>query len=199
MVGNLTPFGRPCQVDDVLATSPSVPSKPTRPPERLVLTELLVRSFQTQVWRYLRFLGCPPSIADDLTQETFLALLTRDVQDRGPGANAAWLRGVAQNLFRERQRTLRRGLEQLDQAEIEHAFSRYVHTDGAERYHDALRGCMKTIGEKEREAVLMRYRDAASREAIAAAVGVSDEGAKTLLRRAKDKLRLCIQGRIGDE
>jgi len=32
----------------------------------------LVRAHQAGVWRYLRFLGCEPSEADDLVQETFL-------------------------------------------------------------------------------------------------------------------------------
>ena len=35
----------------------------------------LVRQHQAGVWRYLRFLGCDRPLADDLTQETFLAVL----------------------------------------------------------------------------------------------------------------------------
>ena len=36
------------------------------------LTEDLIRRHQSGVWRYLRFLGCPPELADDLTQEAKL-------------------------------------------------------------------------------------------------------------------------------
>src|SRR5690242_14704515 len=52
------------------------------------------------IWRYLRFLGCDDAAADDLTQETFLAVA------RGASGNGepvrdlpAYLRGIARNLF----------------------------------------------------------------------------------------------------
>src|SRR6186997_2559087 len=51
------------------------------------------------IWRYLRFLGCDDAAADDLTQETFLAVA------RGAGNGdavrdvPAYLRGIARNLF----------------------------------------------------------------------------------------------------
>ena len=41
----------------------------------------LVREHQAGVWRYLRVLGCPATEAEDLTQETFLAVLTRPFHD----------------------------------------------------------------------------------------------------------------------
>lgn len=40
----------------------------------------LVRAHQAGVWRYLRFLGCHPDEADDLTQETFLALKQANIE-----------------------------------------------------------------------------------------------------------------------
>ena len=35
----------------------------------------LIREHQAGVWRYLRVLGCSRELAEDLTQETFLAVL----------------------------------------------------------------------------------------------------------------------------
>ena len=54
-------------------------------PARVSVTEALVRRHQVGVWRYLRFLGCPPELADDLAQDTFLALMRHPPEDRGPG------------------------------------------------------------------------------------------------------------------
>src|SRR5947199_10741474 len=61
------------------------------------------------IWRYLRFLGCDDAAADDLTQETFLAI-ARGAVARGAGNGGsstgeavrdvpAYLRGIARNLF----------------------------------------------------------------------------------------------------
>src|SRR5438132_11609731 len=76
------------------------------------------------IWRYLRFLGCDDAAADDLTQETFLAVA------RGAGSGGrdngaavrdvpAYLRGIARNLFLKWVRRSRRepSLEDLDLAD----------------------------------------------------------------------------------
>ncbi len=183
----------------MLATRQAVRQTPDRPQQKVILTEALVREQQTRVWRYLRFLGCPPPLADDLTQESFLAILESPPEDRGADALGAWLRGVARNLVRVQRRQLRKGFDVLSEEELELAFLRYVQTDDGDGYHDALRACMDSLEEKEQLAIRLRYEEDASREAIAKQADVSKEGAKTLLRRAKDKLRLCIRGRIGHE
>jgi RNA polymerase sigma-70 factor, ECF subfamily len=57
----------------------------------------VVRRYQAEVWRYLRYLGASAELADDLTQETFLQFLRAPYEERGPGSRAAWLRTVARN------------------------------------------------------------------------------------------------------
>ena len=59
----------------------------------------LVQAHQAGIWRYLRFLGCEAAQADDLTQETFLALHARPPADRSAEATSAYIRTVARNLF----------------------------------------------------------------------------------------------------
>ena len=49
----------------------------------------MIRQHQAGVWRYLRVLGCDSAGADDLTQETFLAVLQKPFQDYNPAATAA--------------------------------------------------------------------------------------------------------------
>src|SRR4029453_2084719 len=47
-----------------------------------------------------------------------------------------------------------------------------------------------------RMALEMRFRDNSSRDAIAAALEITDHGAKNLMQRAKHQLRECIQKKM---
>ena len=67
------------------------------PRERAALDRLVERHAPF-VRRYLRVLGAGAD-ADDLQQETFVALLSRPFDDRGDGPTRAFLRLTARNLF----------------------------------------------------------------------------------------------------
>ncbi len=169
------------------------------PPRLVTLDAEVVRTHQASVWRYLRLLGCPVATADDLTQEVFLVLLRQPVEERGDDALGRWLRRVAWNLCRAERRRFRRGLETRTPEELENAWSGYARADSGGGYRDALRACLGRLGGRARRGLELRYRDGASRTAIAQALGLGEEGAKTLLRRAKDHLRACIERRLRDE
>ena len=62
-------------------------------------------------------------------------------------------------------------------------------------YREALRACLQRVTGDSRRVLELRYRDDASRSEMAAATGRSEEGIKTLLRRAKAQLRDCIEQR----
>ena len=57
----------------------------------------LVHRYQAGVWRYVRFLGADTTEADDLTQETFLALARGGFVERDERQTAGYLRVVARN------------------------------------------------------------------------------------------------------
>ncbi len=59
----------------------------------------LIDEYQAGVWRYLRALGCDYAEADDLTQDTFLAVLRKPFVNYGPAATNGYLRKVAFNRF----------------------------------------------------------------------------------------------------
>jgi RNA polymerase sigma-70 factor (ECF subfamily) len=59
----------------------------------------LVERHQSGVWRYLRALGCDPVLAEDLTQDTFLAVLRQPFEEYSEAATAAYLRRTARNLY----------------------------------------------------------------------------------------------------
>lgn len=158
----------------------------------------LVRGHQAGVWRYLRFLGCDPDEADDLVQETFLAVLRDGFEERSPGQTAAYLRTVARNrlLMARRQQRSRPAAVDLEAAEA--VWARVAGEDGMSDYLVALGECLeKAVSPRTRRALDLKYRDRAGREEIAAQLGLAVEGVKTLLRRARAALRDCVERKIG--
>jgi RNA polymerase sigma-70 factor (ECF subfamily) len=156
----------------------------------------MIKNHQAGVWRYLRVLGCSPAEADDLTQETFLAVLQRPFTDLGPAATAGYLRKAARNLFLSAKRRNARWVSVAELDEVEAAWSRWAGDDGGQTLLAALEVCLGTLAERARKALELRFREGRSRSEIAAGVGMSEDGAKNLLQRAKQHLRECIERRM---
>jgi len=157
----------------------------------------LVRDHQASVWRYLRYLGCEATLADDLTQETFLAVLRTPFEHRSNPETASYLRTVARRQFLMAMRKRRNtpSLEDLESAEE-------VWRDQIEKGNDkldALDECVGHLQGRPQQAIDMHYRQGHSRKNIAEALGMSIEGVKTLLRRTRDRLRDCISRRVKRE
>ena len=157
----------------------------------------LIRSHQAGVWRYLRSLGCDPTVADDLTQETFLWVLQKPIQDYNQQATAAYLRKVARSLFVSALRRRDRNVadEQLDA--LDDVWVRWGERDGGQTMMEALRECFQTLDERAQRALDLRFRERQSRANIATALALSEDGAKNLMQRSKKLLRECIQRKLG--
>ncbi len=134
--------------------------------------------------------------ADDLTQETFLAVLQRPFHDYNAAATAAYLRRVAYNRFISARRRSGRMIlvEQIE--EIDQAWTRLVSDDQGEAMLEALRSCLDRLTDRARMALEMRFRDRSSRLEIAAALEITEHGAKNLMQRAKKQLRVCIEDKL---
>jgi len=151
----------------------------------------VIRRHQAGVWRYLRFLGADPSLAEDLTQETFLAYLRSPPASRDPRATAAWLRRTAQRRLSNSRRRPR--LPTLGLEAAEDAWGRYAADDSGDDALVALQHCLHGLTARMRTAVRVRYGPGGSRQAVATELHLTLDGAKTLLRRARRRLQLCIQ------
>jgi RNA polymerase sigma-70 factor, ECF subfamily len=168
--------------------------KPLIPQELSALDPAtLVERYQTGIWRYLRALGCDPAEADDLTQETFLAVLQHTFVDHGPAAVAAYLRRVAHNLLVSARRRAGKVMAVEDIEQFDRAWEDWAGNDEGEARLDALRGCLQQLTDRARMALDMRFRDRSSRSEIAEALGITEHGAKNLMQRAKQQLRACIE------
>ncbi len=167
--------------------------------DRQAETAALVRSHQASVWRYLRYLGCEATEADDLTQDTFLAVLRDGFEDRSPGETAGYLRTVARN----RLLALRRKQKRAPEVDLEAAEAVWVETLGQHDMDDylvALADCLEVgVTPRVRQAVELFYRDGHSRGEIAERLEMAVEGVKTLLRRARSALRECVEKKLMTE
>jgi RNA polymerase sigma-70 factor, ECF subfamily len=159
----------------------------------------LVGEFQTGIWRYLRALGADPLLAEDLTQETFLAVLRKPFEQYHPAATAAYLRKVARNLFITHQRRANPTVQLGDLDLIENQWVQWTSDlDGGEALA-ALKNCWQTISLRAQQALEMRFKDKSSRTDIAAALDLSPDGAKNLMQRAKKALRECIDRKLASK
>lgn len=158
--------------------------------------EELIAKHQVGVWRYLRAQGCDCALADDLTQETFLAVLRRPFQQISDAATAGYLRRVAFHLLISNRRRNRR-MTVTDQAEnLERDWMRWAGFDGGDSALELLTDCYHRLTERAQLSLRLRFRDNASRSEIADALGVSEHGAKNLMQRAKIQLKECVESRL---
>jgi RNA polymerase sigma-70 factor (ECF subfamily) len=158
----------------------------------------LVQAHQAGVWRYVRFLGCDPTEADDLVQETFLAVLREGFENRSPAQTAAYLRTVARNRMLMARRKEGRVPPSVDIEAAEAVWARVAGVDGLDDYLGALGDCLEeAVSPRVRRALELQYRDRASQAEIAAQLELAVEGVKTLLRRARSALRDCVQRKVG--
>jgi RNA polymerase sigma-70 factor (ECF subfamily) len=167
--------------------------------------EILVRTHQAEVYRYLKYLGADSAAAEDLAQETFLAAFrSRAGVDLADAATApAWLRGIARNMFLRHCRSRSRDPVRVDSQYLEQAEAfwaeRFLQPADGFDYLNALRECLTTLSEPHREALRLRYQQRRSRAEMARALTLTEDGVKSLLRRIRASLAACIHGRLESE
>jgi RNA polymerase sigma-70 factor, ECF subfamily len=156
----------------------------------------LFRRRQRDVYRFALHMTASPSVAEDVTQEVFLAVM-RDASryDAGRASVIAWLCGIARNQVRrrlERDRMLH-PVGVLDQDDIEHAFDPgIVMSDRdlladlttAERV-DALRRAVLSLPVAYREVVVLCDLQEVSYADAAAVLGCALGTVRSRLHRAR--------------
>jgi RNA polymerase sigma-70 factor, ECF subfamily len=155
-----------------------------------------IAKHQMGVWRYLRAIGCDSALADDLTQDTFLAVLRKPFEFVSDAASAGYLRRVAYHLLVTARRRSSR-LMVTDSVELfEKDWARWAGFDSGESAMDALQECFDRLTKRAKLSLRMRFGESASRDAIAAALGITEHGAKNLMQRAKNQLRECVESKL---
>lgn len=156
----------------------------------------VIARHQQGLWRYLRVLGASAALADDVMQDTFLVAMRRLHVDRGDAAVATFLRRTARHLFLRRRRDEGRR-EQLLVQLADRWWQEDCAADDGEAWLQALRDCVTRLDGRAREVVQRFYGDGFDRQAVAAALGLTENGVKTLLQRVRAVLRECIEKKLG--
>ena len=156
----------------------------------------LIQTYQAGIWRYLRALGCDSALAEDLTQETFLAVLQRPFQEVNAAATNAYLRKTALNMLISHQRRSGKVRAVEDIELLDQTWTRWAGDDGGEAALDHLKDCLQRLTDRARQALEMRFRGDHSRAEIAKALEITEHGAKNLMQRAKQQLKDCIENKI---
>ncbi len=156
----------------------------------------LIEDHQVGIWRYLRALGCDASEAEDLTQETFLAVLQKPFQYYGKAAAASYLRKVAYHRFISARRRQGKEVIVAELEQVDESWSQWLSKDDGDDLLNALRVCLKELTQRARWALEMRFRDELPRTHIADALSITEHGAKNLMQRAKKKLQSCIESKM---
>ena len=103
--------------------------------------DAVVREHQADVWRYLRYLGAAASDADDLCQETFLAVARTPFELRSRSETAAYLRTAARNQLLMLRRRQGRQVETVDLAAAERVWAEHAPEGSSVPFLDALSAC----------------------------------------------------------
>ncbi len=158
----------------------------------------LVQHHQSMVWRYLRLLGADPHEADDLMQDAFVRLAEGLGRGEPVLSPPAYLRGIARNLLIARRRRQRQQAPTVAWADAVDRLAIEPHAFDDARVA-ALRRCIDRLGGRVRSAVEWHHVEGLSYREAARRLGIKEHGIKSLLGRARDALRACIERQLAQE
>ena len=168
--------------------------------DRRAVSEL-VRAWHRPLRAFVGVLLLGSQDVDDVAQEVFLRALERlgrvtDVNALGP-----FLRGIARNVVRERQRAhVRDGWRYerfvIDRFETDAANEKGRWLTDPELLA-ALRACLANLPVRSREMLALRYDEELTSDQIGRQFGLNGGAVRTAMRRARVALLRCIQSRYG--
>jgi len=160
----------------------------------------LYRAWYEPLWRFAVVLLRSPDLAEEVVQDVFLRLAARadafDVQTEIRVYLYAAVRNRAHDLLRH-QRTVT-NVETLvqDDALDAPAIGRApvppdVIAEGTE-FMEAYRHALSILTGRERQALLLRWEEEMTLAQVSDALGMSIEGARTIIARAQQKIRRAL-------
>lgn len=161
------------------------------------VTAAAIDRLRPALWRYACVLGADAATADDLVQEALLVALQRPgFEADDPAAAFAFLRTTVRHrwLKHVRRCNTRREVENADEVWDEQCGA----GDG-DAYVVALRECVAALPPRGRELLRQTYEHGAGRVDAARALGLTEHGVKSALRRLRGALRRCIERKRSTE
>ena len=161
---------------------------------------VFVERFSRGLCAYLRRLGCPPELAEDLHQETFRIVLER-LRARGleePERLAGFLRGTARNLYLDERRKRARRRTESDEDVIARVSD--PRSGQLRRVLDAEAATLvrRLIGEldvaRDRQVLYRFYIAEDRKEVICRELGLSSQHFSRVLFRARQRFKELLEG-----
>jgi RNA polymerase sigma factor (sigma-70 family) len=146
------------------------------------------------VYRYLLYVTANPSIAEDLTSETFERALKRwSSFDPRRGTAQTWLcqlaRSTALDHFRAEERRRRRE-ERVAEPD------RGAELELPDEYGPVLRQALRTLSAADREVIVLRVVLEQDAQTAARVLGISPSACTTRLNRALERLEKKVRPRL---
>ncbi len=162
--------------------------------------ELLIRAYKPLVYKLALSILDDPAEADEATQDSFVAVLSRLDSYRGQSSFKTWLYAITLNTCRGRLRKrqarerLVRVVTALFRVEIETAAHPEQIVLRNER-DKSLWQAVAALDHKQREVIVLRYYHELAIDEIAAIVGVSGRTIRTRMHLAHERIRAWLQGK----
>ncbi|ACV68854.1 RNA polymerase sigma factor [Desulfohalobium retbaense] len=157
---------------------------------------VLVDRYQTPIYNLFLRATHSPSLAADLTQETFLQAFRRLETFNTRKRFFPWLYAIGMNkvrdhLRREKRQTTR-SLDEDSNGELEWETARF---DAVAAHLDVLHleAALAKLPLEYREALILRYREQWATHEIATALGLSPSGVKMRVQRGLAQLRKLME------
>ena len=152
---------------------------------------VLVTRHQSAVRGVLRRLTRNGPEADDLAQETFIKAFEKITDYAGKGSFKAWLCRIAYTQFLMAARSARSGKRMIDAYENEPFDREQAPNDGTAKVD--LDRALATLGEEERNCVVLCYAGGMSHSEASQATGLPLGTVKSHVNRGKAKLKAWFE------
>jgi len=136
---------------------------------------------------FLHRTGGSPTLAEDLTQETFLAAVRELKKGRRPDARIPWIYGIARHKlidhYRQRERAERLVLTaeaHVDEVTVE---------AGSDAGHERVVAALAAVPASQRAALVLHHLDGFSMREVADLLGKTEKAVESLLGRGRESLR----------
>jgi RNA polymerase sigma-70 factor (ECF subfamily) len=151
--------------------------------------EALFERYREPVWRFFRRRTADAGVAQELAQDTFVALLEGARRYKAKGMFRSYLFGVAYNvLLADRRRRVQRQTEPLAADPVEVA--------AGDRDDEIwVREAIASLDEHDREILMLREYEQLSYEEIASVRGIPLNTVRSQLFRARTALKAALEAR----
>jgi len=158
----------------------------------------LYRLYEKRIFRFITSRLNDPFEAGDILHEVFLEVWRAAGRFEGRSKVRTWLFGIAYRKTMDRFRRMSRVTltDEVPEVEDDSAPALDVVAAGQEAGH--LRHCIDTLSPAHRLAIELAFFEDMPYREIAATAGIPEGTVKTRIHHAKNLLRRCLAGRMGE-